>query len=195
MFYKICNDFESLYNEILSLCSKSDTNSGKSNDIKVESFNLNVALNLLPMITTDNECSHKQLVDNIEYYSTVLASDDCKKKLIQFVLKSRLSQHAKLQLQSDYSTIDELITDMRRVLLPQKSGGYPMARGSAPLQQQSRGAVSSRGRGQSYYRNRGNQGLSHTNNREVNVMTSAENNLTQNSVMKNSDEENQYFRE
>lgn len=117
---KFCIDFKSLYNQILDLCVMSSTSSS-SEDTKMESFNLKVALSLLPMITTDNECTLKQLIDNVEYYSSLLASGECKKKLIQFVLKSRLSQHAKLQLQSDYSNVDDLINDMRRVLLPQKS--------------------------------------------------------------------------
>lgn len=116
---KFCIDFESLYKQILDLCAMSDTSS--SEDTKMESFNLKVALSLLPLMTNDNECSLKQLIDNIEYYSSLLAGDECKKKLVQFVLKSRLSQHAKLQLQTDYASVHDLISDMRTVLLPQKS--------------------------------------------------------------------------
>lgn len=119
---KFCLDFVSLYKQIEELCSIGNTsNNSQNQDIKMESFNLKVALSLLPMITTENECSYKQLIDNIEYYSSLLVSDECKKNLIQFVLKSRLSQHAKLQLKSDYATVADLITDMRTVLLPQKS--------------------------------------------------------------------------
>ncbi|KAH9643789.1 hypothetical protein HF086_002287 [Spodoptera exigua] len=82
---KFCIDFESLYKQILDLCAMSDTSS--SEDTKMESFNLKVALTLVPLMTNDNECSLKQLIDNIEYYSSLLASDECKKKLVQFVLK------------------------------------------------------------------------------------------------------------
>lgn len=40
--------------------------------------------------------------------------------MIKFVLKSRLSQQAKLRLQDDYTTVDSLISDMNKELLPKK---------------------------------------------------------------------------
>lgn len=83
-------------------------------------FDLKIALNLLPVMT-DDETVTKQLIENIEYYDSVLSKSVCKKKLINFVLKSRLSQMAKLKLSLDYDKTDDLIRDMRRHLLPRKS--------------------------------------------------------------------------
>ncbi|KAF9788853.1 hypothetical protein SFRURICE_018429 [Spodoptera frugiperda] len=42
-------------------------------------------------------------------------------KKMNFVLKSRLSQGAKLKIKCSYSTVTDLINDMRKELLPQKS--------------------------------------------------------------------------
>lgn len=122
---KICEEFNSIYLEITQLCigkiveeesEKSSSEDGKMAD----SFDLKLALNLLPVMTDDDD-NTKQLIEGIEYYSAVLSKTECKTKLIQFVLKSRLSQKAKLKLQQTYTTIDELIRDMQKILLPQKS--------------------------------------------------------------------------
>lgn len=127
---KISSDFQSLYSNIVDLCSKESLeaeSSDSSEEFKdsivektMELFNLKTALSLLPVMS-DNEANTKQLIDNIEYYSSILKNDDCQTKLIQFVLKSRLSQVAKLKLNKAYSNISDLIKDMRTELLPQKS--------------------------------------------------------------------------
>lgn len=108
--------FEELYANIVNLCQSCVLET----ESKMDSFDLRTALNLLPCIG-DDESSVKQLIDNIEYYESVLTNDECKKNLINFVIKSRLSQAAKLKLKSKYSSVSELILDMRRELLPQKS--------------------------------------------------------------------------
>lgn len=111
----ICKNFESLYNEILQLCQ-----SDFEFKLKMETFDLKTAMTLLHCMT-DEESNTKQLIDNIEYYSSILSNDACKIKLIQFILKSRLSQAAKLRLNSSYSNVSDLIKDMREQLLTQKS--------------------------------------------------------------------------
>lgn len=63
----------------------------------------------------------KQLIDGIEYYNTILTTPECKNNLIQFVLKSRLSQTAKLKLEQSYSSVSALLLDMKNNLLPKKS--------------------------------------------------------------------------
>ncbi|XP_045779887.1 uncharacterized protein LOC123877311 [Maniola jurtina] len=115
-FDKLSNDFFNLYDTILKLCNTESC----ENYNKMSKFELKVALQLLPVID-DSEISVKQLIDNIIYYDSLLTSPDCKNNLIQFILKSRLSQNAKLQLQPNYTAINDLVSDMRRVLLPQKS--------------------------------------------------------------------------
>lgn len=115
LYENACKKFESLHSEILSLCCPESV---KSNT-KMATFDLKTALTLLPVMTND-ESSIKQLIDNIIYYDSILSSTDCKNSLIQFVLKSRLSQVAKLRLQENYASISALVTDMRIQLLPTK---------------------------------------------------------------------------
>lgn len=85
----------------------------------MEKFELKTAVSLLP-IMTDDENVIKQLISNIEMYESMI-DDNSKKLLIQFVLKSKLSESAKLRMSSNYSSVTELITDMRNILLPKKS--------------------------------------------------------------------------
>lgn len=111
-----------LYNEILNLCKTSNIlyeNVG-TESITMATFDLKTALSLLPNLTNDDNIT-KQLIDNIEYYDTVLKRDECKQNLINFVLKSRLSQVAKLKLNSNYSSVQALVQDMRSELLPKKA--------------------------------------------------------------------------
>lgn len=115
LYENACKKFESLHSEILSLCCPESVES----DTKMASFDLKTALNLLPVMNND-ESSIKQLIDNIIYYDSILSSTDCKKSLIQFVLKSRLSQAAKLRLRENYASINALVTDMKIQLLPTK---------------------------------------------------------------------------
>lgn len=123
---KICEQFNSLYTEVLLLCSDK-VKEGDSSHSKMavapvaeETFNLKIALSLLPTMT-DNDDNTKQLIESIEYYESILSKDECKQKLIQFILKNRLSQQAKLKLLQKYASVKELVGDMRKLLLPQKS--------------------------------------------------------------------------
>lgn len=113
LIYKYIERFQSLYAEVIELCKSSKTET-------MSTFDLKVALNLLPLMT-DEEANTRQLIDNIEYYSSTLSTPDCKKELVNFVLKSRLSQAAKLRLCPKYSSVDDLVIDMKKVLLPQRS--------------------------------------------------------------------------
>ncbi|XP_063386015.1 uncharacterized protein LOC134672044 [Cydia fagiglandana] len=113
---KFSVDFIDLYKEITDLCTVQEESMSENMD----TFNLKTALSLMPQMTDDEE-SIKCLIDNLEYYASLLKSNDCKKNLILFILKSRLSQAAKLKLKSSYDAVDSLITDMKQVLLPQKS--------------------------------------------------------------------------
>lgn len=116
---RICEEFDKLYSEIICWCS--DTREGElSLQTMADIFEIKTALHLLPVMD-DSSDNTKQLIESIEYYDSVLDKPGCKIKLIQFVLKNRLSQRAKLLLSSKYETVDELIKDMRKLLLPQKS--------------------------------------------------------------------------
>lgn len=121
-----------IYSEIKEFCSKlhirtpsdkSDSDSFGSTSDSLEkikmAFNLKTALSLLPVVSDEN--SIRQLIDGIEYYNSLLENDQCKSSLISFVLKTRLSQAAKLRLQNNYLNVDDLLNDMRTILLPKKS--------------------------------------------------------------------------
>lgn len=107
----ISTKFESLFEDVKSLCCETAI---------METFNLKTALTLLP-IMTDQENNTKQLIDGIDYYNTILSKQECKTNLIQFVLKSRLSQTAKLKMESNYTSVSALLLDMKSLLLPKKS--------------------------------------------------------------------------
>lgn len=117
-----CDSIKDLYSLIENFCSKSYTSSNFEIESKSEimdTFDLKVALTLLPCMN-DEESTTKQLIDNIEYYDSILNSD-AKPKLISFVLKSRLSQMAKLKLLPSYASVQDLLQDMKKELLPKKS--------------------------------------------------------------------------
>lgn len=124
LIFKINSNFNTVYSEILTLCSesgiKAQTSKMALGDVDSDVFNLKTALTLLPLMS-DDELSVKQLIDSVEYYNSLLTKPECKNKLITFVLKNRLSQCAKLKLSASYETVDGLLNDMRKILLPKKS--------------------------------------------------------------------------
>lgn len=86
----------------------------------MDTLDLKMALTLLPLM--DNiETSIKQLIDNIQFYDSLLKNTACKQNLIKFVLKSKLSQIAKLKLNTDYVSVNYLVTDMNMELLPKNA--------------------------------------------------------------------------
>ncbi|KAH9640582.1 hypothetical protein HF086_000526 [Spodoptera exigua] len=124
-----CDKIVELNAQIQEFCSKlhlpvtrsSCEQFGETSNLESKmEFNLKIALSLLPVMNNE-ELTTRQLIDGIEYYSSTLKTEQCKLSLINFVLKSRLSQQAKLSLKSDYPSIDALLTDMRMILLPKKS--------------------------------------------------------------------------
>ncbi|KAF9416260.1 hypothetical protein HW555_006334 [Spodoptera exigua] len=120
-----CDKIVELNAQIQEFCSKlhlpvtrsSCEQFGETSNLESKmEFNLKIALSLLPVMNNEELTTH-----GIEYYSSTLKTEQCKLSLINFVLKSRLSQQAKLSLKSDYPSIDALLTDMRMILLPKKS--------------------------------------------------------------------------
>lgn len=112
-FINVSKNVEKLYKEIKSLCTAEQQISTMSN------FDLRTALSLLPVMD-DQDMTTKQLIDGIEYYDSVI-NELSKQNLITFVLKSRLSQTAKLRLSSNYGSVEAMVKDMKRELLPRKS--------------------------------------------------------------------------
>lgn len=85
----------------------------------MEKFDLKTAVALLPVIDS-SEKSVLQLISAIEMYASMLQNDG-KLTLINFVLKTRLSESAKLRLSASYESVSSLVDDMKKHLLVQKS--------------------------------------------------------------------------
>ncbi|KAG7303047.1 hypothetical protein JYU34_013065 [Plutella xylostella] len=102
----------SLFQEILNLCNFTDKTTKMDFDIKT-------ACSLLPVMD-GSESTTKRLVDGVEMYADML-DDSGKLLLITFVLKSRLSENAKLRLNSNNTSVKELIKDLKHRLFTQKS--------------------------------------------------------------------------
>lgn len=107
--------------EINSETSGSNSDSEQvSNQGKMsEKFDLKTAATLLPLMNGSENVT-KQLIDAIDLYNDLLDADG-KKLLITYVLKTRLSQSAKIRLKQQYATVEALVTDLKGNLLTQKS--------------------------------------------------------------------------
>ncbi|CAH0696440.1 unnamed protein product [Spodoptera exigua] len=82
-------------------------------------FDMKTASSLLPVMTGEEECT-KKLIDALEFYSQNIKKEH-ESLLISFVLKTRISRHAKLRLASNYDTSADLIKDMKNNLLTKQS--------------------------------------------------------------------------
>lgn len=127
----LCENIKILFENIKSLCSNcpevssesenysSLSDSESENLVKMEKFDFKTAVSLLPTMN-DKEDVTKQLISAIEMYESML-EESSKKILISFVLKTRLSEGAKLRLSQTYGTIKSLVEDMKKHLLVKKS--------------------------------------------------------------------------
>lgn len=115
---ELCENFDNLYKQIVDLCPKTTCKSEKMAH-NTTAFDLKVALSLLP-VCKDDEYSIRHFIESVEYYKSEL-DEGSQAKLLNFVLKSRLSQAAKLRLSSSYSNINDFIGDMRTQLLPKNA--------------------------------------------------------------------------
>lgn len=116
----LITNIDKYYAKIIVLCSEStEVTETEKKASTMEKFELKTAIALLP-IMTDDENVTKSLISNIEMYDSMI-DDSSKKQLINFILKSRLSESAKLRMCADYSSVSDLIRDMRTILLPKKS--------------------------------------------------------------------------
>lgn len=107
---------KNLYAEILAF---KKTENRERTGLAMAQFDLKIAVSLLPVMN-GSEDRTKQLIDAIELYDSMLLNDS-KQLLINFILKTRLTTNAKLRLKSTYTTVQALLTDIRKHLLTQKS--------------------------------------------------------------------------
>lgn len=110
----VCSGIQTLYTKIVEFCNSSIE---KANTM--EKFDLKTAVSLLPMMNGDEDVT-KKLIDAIELYSSMLEKDS-EKTLVNFILKTRLSESAKLRLSQSYSNCQVLLSDMKEHLLTKKS--------------------------------------------------------------------------
>ncbi|KAL0860031.1 hypothetical protein ABMA27_010346 [Loxostege sticticalis] len=101
------------------LCSEPDIESESEENTNMAKFELKTAISLLPVMTNDENVT-KQLISNIELYDSML-EESAKPALIKFVLKSRLSESAKLRFCESYDSISDLVRDIKDRLLSKKS--------------------------------------------------------------------------
>lgn len=112
---EIKGTIHTLYIEILEYFDTTPTTTLS----KMTTFDLKVAVSLLPVLD-GNEEKTRQLIDAIQLYESMI-DDVGKTNLINFVLKTRFNQNAKLRLSQTYATVRALVEDMRKHLLTRKS--------------------------------------------------------------------------
>lgn len=121
----LCSCINKCYDKILKFEMESISSGSQSQDksatmsVQGEKFNLKTAVSLLPKMTGDEEVTN-DLISAIELYDSMLIGGD-KSILINFVLKSRLTNGAKMRLATSYSSVELLLEDMRKHLLTRKS--------------------------------------------------------------------------
>lgn len=109
----LCINIRKSYSSILNYSKPSLSNMSDK-----EQFCLKTAVSLMPKMNGDESVT-RELIDSIELYDSML--DGGKTSLINFVLKTRISDSAKMRLNSEYSNVSMLLKDMRLHLLTQKS--------------------------------------------------------------------------
>lgn len=110
---EIYENINVIYLEIKKLCIKSESYSTKMD------FDLKTACSLLPVMDGVEETT-KKLIDGIEMYADMLKDSDFP-LLIKFILKSRLSENAKMRMLTDYTSVKDIVKDMKIHLLTKKS--------------------------------------------------------------------------
>lgn len=82
-------------------------------------MDLKTACSLLPVMDGVEETT-KRLINGIETYADML-KDFYIPLLIKFMLKSRLSENTKLRMSIDYTSVKDIVSDMKVHLLMKKS--------------------------------------------------------------------------
>lgn len=115
----LVDEINEIHIRIKTLLAFVDTESQTENKMAKSGFDIKTAIALLPIMTGQEDVT-KQLVDGILMYSSLI-NDESQKTLIDFVIKTRVSSSAKLRLKTSYLSVEALVIDMRKFLLPKKS--------------------------------------------------------------------------
>lgn len=119
---ELCTRTEYLYYQIESFCTQKTFSLSTGSVVEeytMTTFDLKTATSLLPIMTGGEDVT-KQLISAIELYNTMLSTEN-QNHLIQFVLKTRLSESAKLRLNETYASVTSLVNDMKAHLLTKQS--------------------------------------------------------------------------
>lgn len=92
---------------------------GNTNRTTMAKFDLKTAVNLIPVMDGSEDMT-KRMIDSIDLYSSMIDATE-QNLLINFVLKTRLTESAKLRLEKSYTSCKSLIDDIRKHLLTKKS--------------------------------------------------------------------------
>lgn len=104
----------SIYNKIKDFCKNSCIE-----QVNMAKFDLKTAISLLPVMTGEEDIT-KKLIDGIDFYKSMIDKESIP-ALISFVLKTRLSESAKLRMSQSYANCESLISDLKTNFLPKKS--------------------------------------------------------------------------
>lgn len=115
---QIYENIRELFSQITILSKPPITTTSQESSKKME-FDLKAACDLIPVMD-DSGKNTKRIIDAIEMYADMLEEKNIP-LLIKFVLKSRLSENAKLRLSDNYHSVTDLIKDLKLHLLPKKS--------------------------------------------------------------------------
>lgn len=115
----LVGEISEIYGKIKNLLKYFDSTSQTENKMATSGFDIKTAIALLPIMNGQEDIT-KQLIDAILMYSSLI-DNEAQKTLIDFVLKTRVSSSAKLRLKSVYVSVESLVEDMRKFLLPKKS--------------------------------------------------------------------------
>lgn len=113
------DEIHSVYKKIKDLFIIESCSLTSDLTIMASNFDIKTAISLLPVMTGQEQIT-SQLIDSIEMYSGMLNAPG-QEQLIEFVLKTRLNASAKLRLKPTYPSVEILISDIRKYLLPKKS--------------------------------------------------------------------------
>lgn len=97
-----------------------------------ESFSFKTASALLPKLDGSTDTVH-QLIESIDFYESSLAAES-KPQVINYVLKICLSHRDRIRMKSGYTTVFELIVDLKRNFLPKQSAPSLIAKMQASSQ-------------------------------------------------------------
>lgn len=98
---------------------KDRVQSSSNSETMGEKFDLRTAASLIPQMN-GSEAVTKQLIDGIELYDSLL-DDSGKTLLTKYVLKTKLTESAKIRLKCDYVSNESLIEDLRIHFISVKS--------------------------------------------------------------------------